>query len=127
MFKSMPWHRNDLAALARISLSPFISLSLPWYKFLSLNFISPLTKILTIPQLGHKITLSPHKAQHHLACGQKESLNSLKSHYDVANSISHYDVSNSKPATMRHYLQNLLQCGISKARCYTAPLKLGTI
>ena len=73
----------------------------------------------------------------------KESPNSLKSHYDVANSKSHYDVANSKshynvansksyydvanskscydaanskPATMRHYLQSLLRCGISKAR-----------
>ena len=69
------------------------------YKFSGLNFISPLTKILTIPQLGQKITLSPHKAQHHLGCGQKESPNSLKSHYDVANPNSlksHYDVANSK-------------------------------
>ena len=37
-----------------------------------------------------------------------------KSHYDVANSMSHYDVANSMLATMRHYLQNPLLHGISK-------------
>ena len=119
--------------------------------------------IISLPKLGCKITLSPHKAQHHLAYGQnsKKAQNSKspttmwlipkshttmwlipkspttiwlipkshttmwlipKSHYDVANSMSHYDVANSKPATMRHYLQNPLRCGtIYKVRCYTAP------
>ena len=47
----------------------------------------------------------------------KESPNSLKSHYDVANSMPHYDVANPKahfdvanpkPATMRQYLQSPL-------------------
>ena len=46
-----------------------------------------------------------------------------KSHYDVANSMSHYDVANSMPATMRHYLQNPLLHGISKARYDLASLK----
>ena len=44
----------------------------------------------------------------------KENPNSLKSHYDVANSMSHYDVANSKSATMRHYLQNPLLHGTLK-------------
>ena len=45
-----------------------------------------------------------------------------KSYYDVANSMSPYDVANSKPATMRHYLQNsLLHDTIYKTHCYTAP------
>ena len=46
-----------------------------------------------------------------------------KSHYDVANSMSHYDVANSKPATMRHYLQNPLLHSISKAQYDLVPLK----
>ena len=52
----------------------------------------------------------------------KESPNSPKSHYDVANSMSHYDVANSKSATMWHYLQSPLLHGTSKACCYMAPL-----
>ena len=45
----------------------------------------------------------------------KESPNSPKSHYDVANSVSHYDVVNSKPTMMWHYLQSPLLHGTSKA------------
>lgn len=74
--------------------------------------------IISLPKLGHKITLSPHKAQHHLAYGQNSKkaqnsksptamwlipkphydvANSQKSHYDMANSkVPHYDVANSK-------------------------------
>ena len=46
-----------------------------------------------------------------------------KSYYDVANLMSYYDVANSKPAMMRHYLQSPLLHGISKAQYDPASLK----
>ena len=82
--------------------------------------------IISLPKLGRKIALSPHKAQHHSACGQNSKEAQIpKSHYDVANSMSHYDVANSKPATMRHYLQSPLLHGTPKTRFYvTIPYKI---
>ena len=48
-----------------------LSQILPIISYISSNLNSPqIILIILLPKLGCKITLSPHKAQHHLACGQ---------------------------------------------------------
>ena len=98
---------------------------LPWTLLQILPVISHISFNLNSPQINiHHITtkiglqnyIIPTQGPTSFSLWTKprESPNSLKSHYDVANS---------KPATMRHYLQSPLLRGISKARCYMAPLK----
>ena len=70
-------------------------------------------------KIGPQITLSPHKAQHHLACRQ----NSKKAQIPK----SHYDVANSKSLTMMWLIPNIpLRCGKFKAR-YNAALFTKTV
>ena len=110
-----------------------LSQILPIISHISSNLNSPQNMlIISLPKLGRKITLSPHKAQHHLACGQNSKKAQIpKSHYDVANSKSpttiwlipksHYDVANSKvplrcdqfqsPTTMWLIPKVSLRCG----------------
>ena len=70
--------------------------------------------IILLPKLGCKITLFPHKAQHHSACGKN-----LKKAQNSKSPTTMWLIP--KPTTMRHYLQSSLRCSISKAHCYTAP------
>ena len=52
-------------------LSWALSQILPIISHISSNLNSPqIMLIISLPKLSRKITLSPHKAQHHLACGQ---------------------------------------------------------
>ena len=70
-------------------------------------------------KIGPQITLSPHIAQHHLACRQ----NSKKAQIPK----SHYDVANSKSLTMMWLIPNIpLRCGKFKAR-YNAALFTKTV
>ena len=64
------------------------------------------TKILIIllPKLGHKITLSSHKAQHHSACGKNP-----KKAQNSKSPTTMWLIPN--PTTLRHYLQSPLLHG----------------
>ena len=60
--------------------------------------------IILLPKLGCKITLFPHKAQHHSACGQN-----LKKAQNSKSPTTMWLIP--KPTTMRHYLQSPLLHG----------------
>ena len=119
------YYPNILYAIGPSQILHTQAHKLPWALSQILPIISHISSKLNSPQiiliillrkLGRKITQSPTSFS--LWAKPKESPNSLKSHYDVANS---------KPATMRHYLQSSLLNGTSKACCYTTSLKPGTI
>ena len=128
LLKYSPWYwaSTNISYINPHKLSWALSQILPIISHISSNLNSPQINTHHITtKIGSQNYIIPIQGSTSFSLWAKprESPNSLKSHYDVANSKSHYDVAKSKLAMMQHYLQSPLLRSISKARCYTAPLK----
>ena len=119
LFKYSPWY------WAPTNFSYIKPHKLPWVLSQILPVISHISSNLNSPQINSPHITTKIGPQNYIIPTQgpplfslwakpKKSPNSLKSHYDVANS---------KPATMWHYLLSMLLHGISKGRYDQASLK----
>ena len=88
------WAPTNISYIKPHKLPWTLSQKLPIISHMLSNLDFPQIILITLlPNLGHKITLSPQKAQNHLTCGQSPTKPPYKSSHDMASL---------KPAMMWH-------------------------